>query len=137
MNYDYPPVQVLWTKVYFQRFKIRHSCNTYSFTDNISISSGREIRSSGTSDRSANTLPAMSARPRMLSENYETQIAEQEQGEAAVFNSIHDGSQRSTDGATANQEFMTNDYPNTYELDYSSASSSTRECGVTSTCIIL
>ena len=116
---------------------MKHSCNMDSFSDNISISSVGEVRSNGTSDRPANTLPAMSARPRMLSENYETQIAEQEQGEAPVFNSIHDGSQRSTDGARTNQEFITNDYPNTYELDYSSASSSTRECGVTSTCIIL
>ena len=79
----------------------------------------------------------MSARPRILSENYETHTGEQEQEEPAVFNSVHDGSQRSTEGATINQEFMTNNYPNTYELDYSSASSSTRECGVTSTCIIL
>ena len=73
-----------------------------------------------------------------MGENYETDdIAELEQEVSAVFNPIHDDASGSEDGATTNHAFQTNNYLNTSELNYSSSSSTSRECGVISSCIIL
>ena len=73
-----------------------------------------------------------------MGENYEADIIdEHEQGDAVAFNLIHDDTTRSYHGVMTNRAFETNDYRNTSELDYSSNSSTTRECGVISSCTIL
>ena len=72
-----------------------------------------------------------------MGENYDADIIdEHEQGDSAAFNPIHDDIPRSYHGVT-NRTLEMNDYRNTSELDYSSNSSTTRECGVTSSCKIL